>query len=120
MIIQLRIRGFKVSAELRRWLQQPLERLRALIPVSGAAVVLEREREAAPAFRAFVHLAVPGPDIHAEAREHTLEAVWLKVVAALRRQVEGRWSRRKARVKSKRQMPRSTSRWGLAGVGARG
>jgi putative sigma-54 modulation protein len=114
MKMQLQIRGVKASAELQRWLEEPLERLRGLIPVSAAAVVVEREREAAPAFHAFVHLAVPGPDIHAEAREHTLEAVWLKVVAALRRQVEGRTSRRQARVKSKRQMPPARSRWGMA------
>ncbi len=117
MRIQLQIRGLKASAELRRWLEQPLQRLRELIPVSTAAVVLERERETAPAFHALVHLAVPGPDIHAEAREHTLEAVWLKVLAALRRQVEERESRRRARVQSKRKTP---LRWGVTGAAARG
>jgi ribosome-associated translation inhibitor RaiA len=90
-----------------------------LIAVSTAAVVIERQRERAPAFRAFVHLAVPGPDIHAEAREYTLEAVWLKVIAALRKQVEQRECRRKARLRSKRQMLLSTSRRGASAAGAR-
>lgn len=79
MKIQFRIRGLNANASLRAWLEKQLERLHSLIPVSTAEVVLERERSGAPAFRAHVHLAVPSPDIHAEARDHTLEAVWLKV-----------------------------------------
>jgi ribosome-associated translation inhibitor RaiA len=110
MNIELRFRGLNATAKLRRWLEQRLEQLHGLIPVSSAAMLLERQRDAAPAFHAFVHLAVPGPDIHAEAREHTLEAVWLKVAAALRKQIEQRETRRKAREKSKLQI--STGRWG--------
>ena len=119
MNIQFHIRGLNVTAELRRWLAQPLERLLGLIRVSTAAVVLEHERETTPAFRAVVYLAVPGPDIHAEAREHTLEAVWLKVTAALRRQLEQREGRRRARVRNKRQTPLAARRWGGSVVGAR-
>ena len=104
MKTEFHIRGLNATENLRRWLEQPLNRLRRLIAVSAAAVVIERRRDKAPAFHAFVHLAVPGPDIHAEARENTLEAVWLKVIAALRKQVEDRRTRRKARLKSKRQM----------------
>ena len=100
MRIQFQIRGLNVSASLRRWLEEPLEELRRLIPVSTAAVVLEHERDKAPAFRAFVLLAVPGPDIHAEARDHTLPAAWLKVIIALRKQIEGRRTRLEARLKS--------------------
>jgi ribosome-associated translation inhibitor RaiA len=119
MKIQFHIHGLNMSASSRRWLEQALEQLRRRIPVKTAAVVLVHQREATPAFHAFVHLAVPGPDIHADVREHTLEAVWLKVTAALRRQVEQRESRRRARVKSKRQMPLTTSRWGGGMAGAR-
>jgi hypothetical protein len=119
MRIEFQIHGLNSTAKLRRWLGQPLERLRGLIPVSTAAVLLERRRDAAPAFRAFVLLAVPGPNIHAEAREHTLQAVWLKVIAVLRRQIADRESRRKARAKSKRQTGCSISRWGVSTAGAR-
>ncbi len=118
MKVQYRIRGVNATAELRRWLGQSLERLRKLIPVSNAAVVLERQRESAPAFRAFVHLAVPGPDIHAEARENTLQAVWLKVTDVLRKRVGERENRRKARVKNKHVTAGSGNRWGLRAAGA--
>ena len=73
MNIQFRIHGLNANAGLRRWLEQQLERFHSLIPVSAAEVLLERERDAAPGFRAHVHLAVPGRDIHAAARDHTLE-----------------------------------------------
>src|SRR5262249_22597934 len=119
MKTEFRIRGLNATANLRRWLEQSLNRLHRLIKVSAATVVIEQHREKTPAFRVFVQLAVPGPDIHAEAREHTLEAVWLKVIAALRKQVDQRESRRRARLKSKRQMPLSTSRWGASPAGVR-
>jgi ribosome-associated translation inhibitor RaiA len=97
--IQLHIRGLNVSPAFRRRFELPLERLQHLIPISAAAVVLEHRRDDRPAFRAYVSLAVPGPDIHTEARDHTLEAAWLKVATGLRRQIEQRKSRQDARVK---------------------
>ena len=99
MKIQFHCRGLSVSARLRHWLEQPLEQLQSLISVTTAAVLLEHRQEDAPAFRALALLAVPGPDIHAEARDHTLEAAWLKVITALRKQIEQRKARQGARVK---------------------
>jgi putative sigma-54 modulation protein len=99
MKTQFHIRGLNVTAGLRRWLEQSLERLESIISITDAAAVVEYRRDDAPAFRAFASLAVPGPDIHAEARDHTLEAAWLKVTAALRKQIEQRKARRDARVK---------------------
>ena len=119
MKIQFLIRGLNANANLRGWLEQQLERLHKLIPVSAAEVVLERERDGAPAFRVHVHLAVPGPDIHADAREHTLEAVWLKVAKNLRQQMERRKSRQQLRHKSHRQHPLTATRWSGTAVAAR-
>jgi len=99
MKTQFHIRGLNVNAGLRRWLEQSIERLESLISVTAAAIVLEHRRDDAPCFRAFVSLAVPGPDIHAEACDHTLEAAWLKVITALRKQIEHRKARQGARVK---------------------
>jgi len=100
MNIQFHIRGLQDNAALRHRLQQPLERLETHIPINAAAVVVEHDGNNAPGFRGFVLLAVPGPDIHAEARDHTLEAAWLKVTAALRRQIEQRKARQDARTKT--------------------
>jgi ribosome-associated translation inhibitor RaiA len=119
MQIQFYIRGLSINPAFRRRYELGLERLQGLIAISAAAVVLEHQRDEALPFRAYVSLAVPGPDIHADARAHTLEAAWLRVNESLRKQIERRQSRRKARAKSKRQMPLSASRWGGGLVGAR-
>jgi ribosome-associated translation inhibitor RaiA len=111
MKIQFHILGLHLNAGLRHWLVQPIERLQNLISVTAAAVVLEQRRDNAPAFRVFVSLAVPGPDIHAEARDHTLEAAWLKVAKALRQQIERRRARQQLRHKGQRQHPLTGSRW---------
>ena len=100
MKIQFHILGYNVNASWRQRLEQKLEGLQSLISISGAAVVLEHERDNAPGFRVFVLLAVPGPDIHAEARDHTLEAAWLKVVTGLRKQIQQRKSRQRAQLEA--------------------
>jgi ribosomal subunit interface protein len=104
---------------MRSWLELQLERLRSLIPVSTADVLLERQRDGAPAFRAQVHLAVPGPDIHAEARDHTLQAAWLKVAKKLRQQIERRKIRQQLRHKGHPKDPLTAVRWSGAPVTAR-
>ena len=119
MNIQFRIRGLNATASLRAWLEQHLERLHHLIPVSAAEVVLEQQRDAAPAFRAFVQLAVPGPDIHADARGCTLEAVWLKVFNNLKQHIERRKARQQLRHKTNQQLPALASRWSGAAAGHR-
>ena len=119
MKIQFRIRGFNVHAAWQSLVVAQLQRLKSLTHVESAEVILEHQRAAAPGFRAFVHLAVPGPDIHADARDHTLEAVWLKVVKNLRLQIERRKSRQQLRHKSHRQHPLTASRWSSAPVAGR-
>ena len=116
MRIQFHIRSLNITARVRNDLRKPLERLESLIPITNAAVVLEHTWNNAPAFRAFVLLAVPGPDIHAEMREHTLEAVWLKVTASLRKQIEHRKARQLARIKSKREQSIFAAPWSRTGV----
>lgn len=120
MKIQLQILGLNANASLRAWLKQQLERLHSLIPVTTAEVRLEQQRDQTPAFRAQVHLAVPGPDIHADACDHTLEAAWLKVAKSLRQQIERRKARQQLRLKSHRQHPLTASRASGAMAGQHG
>jgi ribosome-associated translation inhibitor RaiA len=117
--MQFYIRGLSVNPAFRRRFELTLERLQSLISISATAVVLEHQRDDSLPFRASVSLAVPGPDIHADARAHTLESACLRVTEALRRQIEQRQNRRKARAKSKRQMPLAASRWSSSYAGAR-
>jgi ribosome-associated translation inhibitor RaiA len=116
MRIQFHIRGLNISGRVRNHLREPLEQLQSRIPITNAAVVLEHTWDNAPAFRAFVLLAVPGPDIHAEVREHTLEGVWLKVTASLRKQIEQRKARQLARIKSKHEQGIFAAPWSRTGV----
>jgi ribosomal subunit interface protein len=111
MKIQFRVCGLNANASLHGWLEKQLERLHSLIPVSDAHVALERQREATPGFCAHVHLAVPGPDIHATARDHTVQAAWLKVFRNLKRQIERRKTKQAVRAKTNRQVPAPASRW---------
>ncbi len=97
MNIQFHIRGLNVSASARRWLAQSLKELRSRISVSLAVAVLDRIRNGGPPFTVRVHLAVPGPDIHAEARDHTLQAAWRKVCKNLKSQIEQRKARQETR-----------------------
>ena len=100
MKTQFHIHGLNIDARLRRWLEQSLERLKSRIPITTAAVVVEQRRDNGLPVRAYVSLAVPGPDIHAEGRDHTLKAAWLKVMSAMRKQIDQRKARQAARLKT--------------------
>ena len=101
MTIHYQLRGLNPRAVIDRPLDNHLERLDRLLPINAAQVVLEHQRNAAPAFCASVDLAVPGPDIHAAARDHTLEAVVLKVVRRLEDQIQARKNRQQLRLKDR-------------------
>ena len=119
MNIQFHLRGLNLASGLRDRLEQSIGNLERLIPVSAAAVVLEYARDNGTAFRAFALLAVPGPDIHAEARDHTLEAAWLKLTNALRRQIERRRSQRDIRRKRNGPLRAPVVRHGRSPAGLR-
>lgn len=109
MKIEYQWRGLGPNATINRPLDEHLERLDRHIPISTARVLLEHQPQAAPAFSAGVDLAVPGPDIHAAARDHTLEAAVLKVARRLEEQIEGRKSRQQLRLKGREQCVRVQS-----------
>ncbi len=76
-----------------------------LLQIDEANVRLERHRGASPAFRAQVHLVTPGPDVLAEARDHTIRAAVEKVLAELELKINGRALQRMRRVRGDRQGP---------------
>lgn len=109
MNIQYQLRGLTPRAGTDRPMDRHLEDLGRLIAISSARVVLEHQSNTAPAFCASVYLAVPGPDIHAAARDHTLEAVLLKLARRLEAQVEARKNRQQLRLKGQEQCHRVQS-----------
>lgn len=109
MNIQYQLLGLNARAVGDRPLDPHLEQLERLIPISSARVVLAHQRDVAPAFSASVELAVAGPDIHAAARDHTLQAAVLKVVQRLEEQIAERKSRQQLRLKDREQCRRVPS-----------
>jgi ribosomal subunit interface protein len=93
-------RGLDARPSWRGWAESQLKRLQSLAAIGLARVTLERQHKVKPAFRVFTLLEVPGPNVHAEARDHTLQAALLKVVKDLERQMRRRRSRRADRRKT--------------------
>jgi ribosome-associated translation inhibitor RaiA len=100
MKILLRYCGLNARAYWRGLVEAQLKGLEGLAAIASARVTLERHRDVRPAFRVLTLLEVPGPDVHAEARDHTLSAALLKVVKDLERQIRSRRNRRAERWKT--------------------
>lgn len=94
MSIVVRFRGLNARAVWQRLVETKLRSLQSLAAIASARVTVEWDREFKPAFRVVALLEVPGPDFHAEARDHTLQAALLKVVKNLERQIQSRKRRR--------------------------
>ncbi len=104
MKTEFHILGLKDDDELRHHLASDLQLLNEIMPIAHADISLTRQHQSTPPFQAVVLLGVPGPDIHAAARDHTWPAAWLKVIARLREQMEDRQSRQQARHKGPRDL----------------
>ena len=133
----LRYRSLKAQATWHRQVEEQLQHLHGLTPITAAEVVLEHQREGKPAFRVQVRLEVPGPGLHAkatrhtrqaallihgpalhaEARGNTLEAALLKATRDLERQVQAGKLRRLERDKSQLQLSAISGRWTHAQIG---
>jgi ribosome-associated translation inhibitor RaiA len=99
MKILLRYCGLTARACWQGLVEAQLRRLEGLAAIASAQVTLEWQRETKPAFRVLTLLEVPGPDVHAEARDHTLQAALLKVVKDLEHQIRSRKNRQAERGK---------------------
>ena len=111
MQIQYQLRGLEQQAVTERLIEQRLKQLDQIMPISTALVVLEHQPNASPPFSASVAMAVPGPDIHAAARDHTLKAAVLKVVRRLEEQVEARKHHQELRLKRHEQSRTGPNQW---------
>ena len=99
MNLRVQARGMRKNGGLDLLIEQSLNALRRLIPISTARVVLEQQRDTSPVYRVFAHLAVPGPDVHAAASDHTLLAAWRKLAENLTHQFQLRTARQQLRLK---------------------
>lgn len=90
MIIIFIHRWLRPDKELQEIICERIKRLAKLLHIEVAEVTLERNGPSGPPFTARILLAVAGPDLYAEERNHTPEATIHKVLDKLARQIERR------------------------------
>lgn len=85
----------------RKWMDSKVKKqilaLGPLRQIDEAKVQIARERDASPPYRVHVHLVTPGPDISAEARDHTFAAALGKVIKTVTEEIKKRAARRMTR-----------------------
>jgi ribosomal subunit interface protein len=96
-----------------------LRKLQTLATIGTARVAIDWQRRVKRAFRVMALLEVPGPDLHAEACDYTLQAALAKVVKSLERQIRSRKSRRADKWKTNLQLGLSPNHWSSGPVCAR-
>ena len=74
--------------------EKRIESLREALQIDEAKVLVERRLEASPAFRISAHLVTPGPDVLAEAVDHTLRAALEKLITELENRIDHRHEKR--------------------------
>jgi ribosome-associated translation inhibitor RaiA len=102
MNLTIRHRRLRSFHALDSMVEDRLFALAALARIDDASVVLEHRVEESPAYRAEVHIAVPGPDLSVEAVDHTLANAFHRAVTELEGKLRERAEQRGRRSASHR------------------
>lgn len=97
MKLTLTHRNHAPSASLLETLHKELKALEPTLQIDEARVHLERSLSDSPPFSISFHLVTPGPDVMAEATDHTLRAAMLKAFDLIRGKIEQRHLKRAKR-----------------------
>jgi ribosome-associated translation inhibitor RaiA len=100
MKLILKHSGIHPAKGLRTIVQEKILTLAPLRQIDRAMVRITREDEASPAFCVQAHLVTPGPDLFADARDHTLAAALGKAIKQLAKGIKVRANKRLTRLKS--------------------
>lgn len=76
------------------------ERLQDQLRIDEARVVVKRQVDASPPFCITAHLVTPGPDVMAEAKDHTLRAALGKLMRSIGAKIRHRARRKNRRHRS--------------------
>lgn len=85
------------SPSLTALAKKRIESLREALQIDEAHIRLEHRLEASPAFRVTAHLVTPGPDVFADAVDHTLRAALEKMIGQLEERIDHRHQKRMRR-----------------------
>lgn len=110
--MRLNVRHFNVRSidRLDAWVERQIIALGTERQIDEANIRLARLADASPAFEVTAHLVTPGPDLFAEARDHTLRAAFTKALVQLRGKMAGRIAKRMRRAESNLSAPAEKSR----------
>lgn len=82
-----------VSPAFSSSLKDRVYSLNQTLRIDEAQILIERRERGSPAFKVAAHLVTPGPDVRAEAVDHTLKAALTKLFDALKARID--WRRKK-------------------------
>ena len=99
---------------LNSWVETQIFSLQSRLQIDEAIVRLVHQRDASPAYRVYVHIVTPGPDVFAEGCDHTIQAAFGKVMTHLEDKISSREAKRLSRLKSNLQLPAARSRNGAS------
>ncbi|MBL9136400.1 MAG: HPF/RaiA family ribosome-associated protein [Verrucomicrobiales bacterium] len=103
MRLNLQHIGVRSTDALDSWIENQILNLQPRLQIDEASVRLVRHHQTSPPFQVQVHLVTPGPDLLAEAQDHTLRAAWSKVMTQLRNRITHRIEKRTQRKKARGQ-----------------
>ena len=108
MKLILQHRHHQPSASLIALLHEQLKAIGEIRQIDEARILIERRHEDSPPFRIAAHLVTPGPDLFAEAVEHTLRAALQKIVSQIEAELARRMQKRTRNLRSALSRPAST------------
>ena len=97
MKLILQHRHHQPSPSFTELVQKQIESLSEALQIDEARILIERRLESSPPFRVSAHLVTPGPDVLAEAVDHTLRAALQKLIADLESRIDHRHQKRARR-----------------------
>lgn len=95
---------------LDSWVERQILALGSLRQIDEANIRLVRLENASPAYQVKARLVTPGPDVFAEARDHTLRAAFAKALAQLHAGITRRAAKRLQRLRSNVSAPVAKAR----------
>jgi ribosome-associated translation inhibitor RaiA len=99
MKLTLNHRSHEPSSQLTALIEKEIQALEPALRIDEARVSIERQ-EGSPPFRISAHLVTPGPDVCAEATDHTLRAALSKLIRRIRDKITHRSLRKGRRRRS--------------------
>jgi len=81
-------------------IESEMKALQPVLRIDEARVRIEHQADASPPFRISAKLVTPGPDVSAEAADHTLRAALAKLIRRLRGTITHRSGRRTRKLRS--------------------